>query len=442
MSASLDDDDLLIAQRDVLGERIVRLGAVLGSAVVVGLFFVTLAQAQPVPDVGVVVVADPAVPPGQPLFVRVLGLLPSTRAPFVGTVDGAVVDDRGLAVVPRARTLAVRGTVDAVPVELDIELDAQLDAQVDVQVDAHRTADVIADQGQGPSAPTGRTNARSRAGVAVSPWTKALAVPSAGAAVYPEAGIVRARGRGRVLLVDDRVAQVVDVEPALQGRLPDGRLLQVDRTPWSARLVSLAVEPGGEVAVDVAGLAHDEALSLQLLVDGVLVGMKDERGNGRHGFRLAGSEAPGTLIVLRVATSPLPSSPGKVVVTRVMGPRPEDLTRVEPRIAHVDRSNVDDELIARALTARLVPEKAQATIVSPSLSVQKAQREVARRDDVERWRSLLRLASGLVLALVVLAAGAAVRRAPFASLGALLVVAVVLFGLDLVVGAVVATAQS
>ncbi|MDP2340260.1 MAG: hypothetical protein Q8O67_04830 [Deltaproteobacteria bacterium] len=94
----------------------------LGALAVVGCFFIALANALPVHDAGVVVVADPAVSAEQRWFVRVLGIDPPRRALFVGTVNGVAVDARGLVEIARSVVLDVDGVVGDVPLRLRIEV--------------------------------------------------------------------------------------------------------------------------------------------------------------------------------------------------------------------------------------------------------------------------------------------------------------------------------
>ncbi len=101
---------------------IIRAVAVLAAVAVVGCFFIALAHALPGPDAVVVVVADPAVTPGQRWFVRVLGVDPPRRAPFVGKVNGTAVDAHGLAQIERSPALEIDGVVGAVPLVLHVEV--------------------------------------------------------------------------------------------------------------------------------------------------------------------------------------------------------------------------------------------------------------------------------------------------------------------------------
>jgi len=398
------DDRLDPGSGDRRAERAIATVAGVGSAVVVTLFFCTLAQLQPVSDAVVVVVADPAVPAGRPLAVRVLGVGARGRLPFVGAVDGVAVDDNGLAVIPRGPALAVQGMLDDVAVSLIAPLPVTAGPPDD--------------------------------GTSLVPWSRTLALPAQGAAVYPEAGLVTGRGVSRVLLVDDRAARVLDIAAGENARLPDGRLLLVDRAPLLARLRSLAPAPGDDVVVQVSGVDAEQPLALELLVGGVVRAIADARGAGDHALPLPADARPGELVVVRVATSPLPSAAGRTLVTRVGGPRPADLTRVEPRIAHVARdAGVGDDLIARALLARHVPRVRQAPVVSPSLHAQVARRETERDIAVAVWRGRMRLAAAVLFGFVVVAAAHAARRAPALAAGALLVVLGVLGGLDVVLGA-------
>jgi hypothetical protein len=396
-------------RRERTAEGVVAVVAGVGAAVVVALFFVTIAHLQPVPDVGVVVVADPAVAPGAPLYARVLGVGGRGRATFSGSVNGVVVDERGLVVVPRSDRLEVRGVVDDVATSVDIALPLP--------------------------------HERPAVSVKVSPWSRALALPATGAAVYPEAGLVTGRGRSRVVLIDDAAAVVVDVDAGANARLPDGRLLLVDRVPLSAHLRSLRPLPGGDVIVDVGGIDDGDDVALELLVEGVVRVLADARGAGAHALRLPDDARVGELVVVRVATSPLPSATGRTLVTRVGGPRHEDLVAVEPRLDRVARAaaGVDDDVVERALLARLLPAVRQAPVVSPSLHAQVVRGEGARDAAAMVWRERMRLAAAVLASLVLVVALGAARRAPAVAGGAVLVVVGLFVGLDAVIGAIAGT---
>ena len=409
---AVDDDDpsTTSSRRDRAAESAVAVVAGLGAAVVVALFFVTVAHLQPVAEVGVVVVADPATPAGAPLHVRVLGVGARGRAPFSGTVAGATVGETGLVVVPRPDVLVVEGVVDDVPVRVEVALSSM------------------------PRAPD--------ASVSVSRWSRALALPAQGAAVYPEAGLVTGRGTSRVVLVDDASLRVVDVEAGANARLPDGRLLLVDRVPLSARLRSLDARAGADLIVDVDGVDADDALAFELLLGGVVRALADGRGPGAHTLRVPENARVGELLVVRVSTSPLPSATGRTLVTRVGGPRHEDLVAVEPRLDRVAREarDVDDDVVERALLARLLPAVRQAPVASPSLHAQVARRATARDEAAMVWRERMRLAAALLSSVVVVVALRAARRAPALAAGAVLVVVALFVGLDAVVGAFAGTA--
>jgi hypothetical protein len=322
---------------------------------------------------------------------------------FTGTVNGIAVDARGLVVVPRVGSLAVVGAVDGVDTRIDVPLPA-------------------------PAAPPD-------ASVKVVPWSRALALPAKGAAVYPEAGLVTGRGMSRVILVDDAAVEVFDVHAGADARLPDGRLLFVDRLPLQARLRSLRPAPGGELVVDVVGVGAADDIALELLVGGVTRALVDVRGPGGHALRVPADARPGDLVVARVATSPLPSSTGRVLVTRVGGPSDDDLVAVEPRIAHVARQGIDEEVLQRALLARLAPVVRQTPVVSSSLHAQVARRTAERDAAAMAWRERMRLAAAALAGLVLVVAAGTARRAPAVAAGAVLVVVVLFVGLDVVVGA-------
>jgi hypothetical protein len=412
-AAPSEPDDPVDGSTSSRGERAaetaIAWAAGIGAAVVVALFFVTIAHLQPASDVGVVVVADPTIAPGAPLHARVLGVGLRGRATFAGALNGVVVNERGLVVVPRTGSLVVEGVVADVPVRVDFVL-----------------------------APSYAPDA----GFTVSPWSRALALPAQGAAVYPERGLVTGRGTSRVVLVDDEGVSVVEVRAGNDARLPDGRLLLVDRVPLQARLRSLRPAPGGSVVVDVAGVDDDDELAFELLIGGVVRLLHDGRGPGEHALPVPADARAGDLVVVRVATSPLPSAAGRTLVTRIGGPRHDDLLRVEPRLDRVaagpgDRS--DDDVVARALLARLVPAARQAPVVSPSLHAQVVGRTTLRDEVAMVWRGRMRLASAVLAGLVVLAALRAARRAPAVAAGAVLVVVALFVGLDVVVGAIAGT---
>jgi hypothetical protein len=399
------------------GQRVVGAIALGGAGVVVGLFLITLAHLVPPPDAGVVVVADPAVAPGQPLPVRVLGVGRRGRLAFRGQVAGAAVDGRGLA-MPSRPPIAEPLRVAGVLVGADGEVVTTVDDSFPL---APRAVD---------------------AGVVVIPWSRALALPAVGAAVHPERGLVPGRGSSRVVLVDDAGVDVVEVDAGRGARLPDGRLLLLDREPLAVQLVELAPAAGGDVVVEVAGVDDDDVLAVELIVAGVVRAMRDVVGPGVHRVALPADAAVGDLVVVRVAASPLPSANGRVVVTRVGGPRPADLLVVEPRLAghrwhDATRAGrpLDDDTVTRAMLARLAPRLLQAPVVSSSLHAQAVRRLRAQESTAAQWRQRLRIAAvGLVL-LVVVAAARAARRTPAAAAGAIVVVVALVAALDLVIAA-------
>jgi hypothetical protein len=302
---------------------IVRALIAAAAAAVVGCFFVALAHALPVPDAGVVVVADPAVSLEQRWFVRVIGIDPPRRAPFVGTVNGVAVDAHGLVELRRGLVLDVNGVVGDVGLRLKIDV---------------------------PLTPPPATSTS----------TSTRPAPASGTALLP---------------------------------MSTGPIRAVLQTPTPI--------PGEDVVVDVASSV---SFSAELMVGGVTRAMADDRSR----LRLPADARPGDLVVVRLADSPLPSARGMTLVGFVAGGPAREF---DPQ--------------------RLAPTPSQTPVVSPALEVQQRERQAIARAETERWRFRLRVVDAVLLLIV---SGLAVRgrKTPVASVGAVVVVFVLVLALDAV----------
>lgn len=370
-------------------------------------FILALASAQPQHDVFVVVVGDPHLAVGQPTPVQVLGFERERLVPLTVTVNDSSVDVAGFGTaIPDAAGLRVRGTFTSAdgatrPVHLDIP------------------------RGSTPPAPA----------VVVVPWTQALAMPVAGAAVFPVDGKPLARAPGRVVLVDDHGVDVVDIDTTHDQRLPDQRLLAVDRSNVTVAQVVVSD------VVEVTMRARDATAAIvSVTVGEQLVALTPlQLPAGTTSFRtpLPASAATGDLVVVHVAESLLPSAPRRQFATRIGGWRDDDLLRVDARA----RSALDVGDVRTALGRALHVDNAAPTIVSPTAAVQAAQHEQTRAAEAEAARRRYRSMALLHVAVVVYAAWQARARLALAVAAAVLVGSIDL-GLDAVIDVTASTARS
>ena len=306
----------------------------------------------------------------------------------------------------------------------------------------------------------------------VSPWTKSLAVATAGAAVLPETGVVHSDRGSKVYLVDGSSeavsVTVVDVHPRENVRLEDGRLLAVDRSPVSARVVS---EADGAVTLEVRWRQAGWA-TVDVWVAGTIREMHTLRhvdvSNGNPSSADADitrlpfpmkDVAPGTLVAATVRASRLPSSPSFVVYGRAGGWTTADLALVWATVLRPTSSrpagfppgslqpspsvllgSLATSLVAHpglgeALGRRLVVEGVVgAVVVSPTPRAQAEHASQRRAQWAAKARGDYRKAA--LVSLLLLVVGAVTARArPAAALASVVVVACLWWGLDALLGA-------
>jgi len=397
--ADVDEEDAPVA----LGRGTAAATALLliaGTAVIIT-FLMALGAGRVGPDIGVVVVTDPT-PRAGPTPVLVMGVGPGAVLPFAGRINGAEVSQ------------ASDGPVSSVPTIDGVVVDGRVGPD-----DGGEAVRLVITPAQLIAAgPLGTTPTVTK--------TSPLAVPTLGAAVYPVDGLVPARGPADVVLVDDDGVHVITVDVARDGRLPDGRLLAVDRRPIAAR-TRVDAE-----AVGVVVVARRDATVLVTLTIGGRLHALQRRGLGAgETLEVTAKTATlttGDLVVATVSPAAVPGVSGEqdlMLVDRVGGLRDDDLLRVEPRAA----GHLDDVRVRAALARRLVVERGAPGPVSPSFAAQREARVVAARADADAARGRFRAAViGLLVALVL--SGLSVRARPLALVVAVLVVGVVLFGLE------------
>jgi hypothetical protein len=372
-----------------------------GVAVIVT-FLLALGAGRIGPDVGVVVVADPT-PRAEATPVLVMGIGSAAVLPYVGMINGTEVGDASDASISRVPT------IDGIVVDGRVRLGRDDEEPVRVAITPAQLA---------AAGPLGTTVSAAK--------TSALAVPTLGPSVFPVDGLVPPRAPADVVLVDDDDVTVVTVDVARDGRLPDGRLLAVDRRPFAART---------RVDDDVSGVVivarRDTRVLVTLTIGGRLQAL--ERRALAAGATLevtapTSRVSAGDVVVATVSSAAVPGVSGDQdlqLVDRVGGLRDEDLLVVEPRAA----GHLDDARVRAALARRLVVEGGAPGLVSPSFVAQREARVAAAHADAEAARSRFRVAVvALLLALVL--SGLSVRAKPASLAVAVLVVGMVLFGLE------------
>lgn len=375
---------------------------VVGAGVAVCLtFMMALGAGRVGPDRFVVVVTDPT-PRAEPTPVLAMVVGPASVVPFSGRINGQRVGpaiDVAVVDVATADGIVIDGEADiggaAVPVALSIAA---------AELRAHKPL------GQMLSAST----------------TSTLAVPSRGPAIFPVDGLVPARGPADVVVVDDGALEVVTVDAVRDGRLPDGRLLAVDRRPVAASLRS------DDEAVSLVVMARRESpVLVTLSIGGRLVVLQHARVRAHEQLTIVEPSSTfrrGDVVVAAVSTSVVPGVTAEhelQLVDRVGGVRDEDLLRIEPRAA----MHLDNPRVRRALTRRLVVHDGAPRPVSPSSSEQRARQQLASTQEADVAQGRFRAAAvGLVLALCGL--GLAWRVRMMSLVSAVVVVGAVVWGLD------------
>ena len=371
------------------------------------LFVYALIVARPVDGVVLVVIGDPAPTVGTKTPVRVLGLHRDRPVSLQAQFDEQPLDAAGFGtVIASARAPQVSGT-------------ARLD-----NGEARAVALALA---LTPGHATGA------AVVTTTPWSTTLALPAVGAAVYPEHGLVAGRGGSLVVLVgggaDNDDVEIIEVTAQVDGRLPDGRLLAIDRLPLRLEIDDESLD---DSILSVALHARERIVGvIDVHVDGHLVVLEPiviDSGDSSWRQRLPRAHA-GALVVVNVAMSMMPSAARRQTLARVGGWSDGELLKVEPRAA----AHLDNPVVRRALASRFVVEAARPAVLSPSFRDQEQAWRVRGATDASAARRRFRQAGVVVLA--VLAALAVIARVrPGQAVTALLVVAVVGGGLDAVLG--------
>ena len=373
-------------------------------AAVMATFIIGLGQQASAVDVGIVVVGDPS-PRQDPAPMRIVA---------VGT----------------DRVLPVTGTINGVPINADGLVDVatgggRLEVVADVlwrQHHEHLTLDF----------PLPDTHLSTTLTTTQAP--RVLLSSAAGPGVYPFDGVVPARGAASVLLLDDHEARVVVVDAAVDGRLPDGRLLALDRAPVQA---SLTVSAPAGIAVAVLARRATPVL-ISVVVGGRVLALRHlslADGEARTvAFAWPGWQRPGDVVVVGIATTWVPGqaaiSPLQLV-NRVGGFVDDDLLAVDARA----RPFLDRPEVRQALGRRLRVAGGEPAIVSPTMARQRQQRVGLLTEAATRSRHQFRLAAG-TLALVVLLNGLWWRGRPALVLVGLAVVIGSLMGLDAMLGVV------
>ena len=251
--------------------------------------------------------------------------------------------------------------------------------------------------------------------------------------MYPEHGLVAGRGGSLVVLVgggaDNDDVEIIEVTAQVDGRLPDGRLLAIDRLPLRLEIDDEALD---DSILSVALHARERIVGvIDVHVGGHLVVLEPiviDSGDSSWRQRLPRAHA-GALVVVNVAMSMMPSAARRQTLARVGGWSDGELLKVEPRAA----AHLDNPVVRRALASRFVVEAARPAVLSPSFRDQEQAWRVRGATDASAARRRFRQAGVVVLA--VLAALAVIARVrPGQAVTALLVVAVVGGGLDAVLG--------
>lgn len=309
----------------------------------------------PPPPPSLVVQAEPLIPAGGPVALRVTAVRP--RATTRSQVAGELVsgDERTSIVDGVARLKHLGG-----PVTLELRIDDELSvrASLPLQEAAIRLG------------PTKLLPLPWRAEVqtAVSDGPR---VP-----LYPLDGRVSARLASRVLFLEDNGPRIVEVEPRVQGALlPDGRVVAVDR---SGLRVEAPLEVDAESSFEVrVWTAEPRDVGFDLLVDGALHDVVHRHVDGVATIKLSvGAAHPGDVVVVH-AGGTWPDQLGRSTLARIRDPStplgvwlgelaaragaPAD----EPLLSWIrsHASDVDDDVV-RAALGRFRPGKLRAPRVA------------------------------------------------------------------------------
>jgi hypothetical protein len=368
-------------------------------------FVLALGAGRAGPALFVVVVTDPTPRPAPtPVLAMVVG--PSSVVPFSGRING---DHPHPAV----------------------------DAAVDATVVNVATADGIIVDGEaiidGAAVPVALSISASEL-VALGPLRQALsasslltlAVPSLGPAVFPVDGLVPSRGAADVVVIDDDSVQVLTVDAARDGRLPDGRLLAVDRRPVTADLTS------DDQVISLIVTARREApVLVTLSVGGRLVRLHRARVRVERPLILSlpCSDYPtGDVVVASVSTAAVPGVTAAhelQLVERVGGVVDDDLLMIEPRAA----AHLQDPRVRRALTRRLVVTDGAPRPVSPSFSAQRARQLQVAAQQAQSAHDRFRFAA-VVLLVTLCGLGLSLRARMVSLATAMIIIGAIVWGLE------------
>jgi hypothetical protein len=235
-----------------------------------------------------------------------------------------------------------------------------------------------------------------------------------------------------VLLLDDDDARVIEVDAGVDGRLPDGRLLALDRGPLQASVTAL-----DDVTVTLQARRATTAMMSVVVGGRVLtlqrVTLAATETRALH-LPLPPWHHVGDVVVVGIDTTLVPHQGdlGELqVVTRVGGLTDDDLLSVDKRA----RPFLDRPEVRQALARRLRVEKGEPPIVSPPLAMQRLARQATVASAAARARAGFRVVSVAMVLLVGLS-GLWWRGRPTMVLTGVVVVAALLLGLDAMLGVV------
>jgi hypothetical protein len=370
-------------------------------------FVLALGAGRASPELFVVVVTDPT-PRAEPTPVLAMVVGASSVVPFSGRINGAAIDTPPEARVDADVAILEVATHDGIVIEGEAQLGGAA-VPVSLQISSAEL------RAQGPLRQT------------IAPLkTPTLAVPSLGKTVLPVDGVVPARGPAEVVLVDDGSLEVLTVDASHDGRLPDGRLLAVDRRPVAAQLTS-----DNEMVTLVVTARRDSVVLLTLSVAGRLVRIRHAHVTTGEALAIAEPSSDfrvGDVVVATVSTAAVPGLTAEhelQLVERVGGLREADLVTIEPRAA----AHLHDPRVRRALTRRLVVNDGAPRPVSPSYPAQRARQLEAASRQAETAQHRFRIAAAALL-VALCGLGLVWRVRMFSLVAAAVVVSAVVWGLD------------
>lgn len=400
-----DDDGRPVVESPVTRALTVVLviALVVAALAVMATFILGLGQQASSVDVSLIVIGDP-VPRATPTTVRVVAVGPDRVLPVHGTVNGAAINDDGLVEVVTDSGL------------LDVVAEVQWRDRPE-RLDLHCPLS--------SSTTLSTTFSTTKA-------PRVLLSPATGPGVYPLDGLVPARGPARVLLLDDDDARVIDVDASVDGRLPDGRLLALDRSPMQASVNALD-------DVTVTLVARRATTAMMNVVVGGRVLTQQRLTLAATETRVLHLALPpwhqvGDIVVVGIDTTLVPHQGDmseRQLVTRVGGLTDDDLVAVDQRA----RPFLERAEVRQALARRLRVENGEARIVSPPMAMQRLGRQATRASNAAKARAGFRVASVAMVVLVALS-GLWWRGRPTMVVTGVVVVAALLLGLDAMLGVV------